>query len=334
MPLPDELSKIFERIASNQYTDADLEGLRQWLGGSGQSVSQSGKYAVNVGQGQDIHVGDRYTGVTFEEIRLIVQELKSLQSSQPNSSFGATQNIEQGADDPPFRKLVLDPTTLKAINERLDVLEEIERTGYLPATQQPELRKLKQQLQSFNTLTQELQIIAEQSDRLIQEAVAAMRLQVDALKLSGKTLTEEVQSKLSIEELKCQQAETEIFQTFTNRLEDSRAGADWITNSMESLINHATKITLKQFPNLNASEQAIDDFRFSLKQFLEQVSFSLYWGTYGILDSPEIPLIFDVEQYETAFQAMKGRISKQLRSETIQEIEACLNYLIERLRFF
>lgn len=334
MPLPDELSKIFERIAINQHTDADLEGLRQWLGGSGQSVLQSGKYAVSLGQGQDIHVGDRYTGVTLEQIRLIIQELSLLQTSQVNSSFDTAQDSGRVTDNSPFRKLVLDPTTLKAINERLDVLEEIERTGYLPATQQPELMKLKQHLQNFNALNQDLQSIAEQGDRLIQEAVAAMRLQLDALKLSGKTLTEETQAKLSIGELKCQQAENEIFQAFTNRLEDSRAGADWITSSMELLINYATKVTLKQFPNLNASEQAIDDFRFSLKQFFEQVSFSLYWGSYEILDSPEIPLIFNVEQYETAVQAIKSSISKDLPSETVQEIETCLDYLIERLRFY
>jgi hypothetical protein len=325
------------RVVVNQGIDSEelVKALRQLLQTNvSQNISQSGRFNVTVGDGKNVYVGDRYDGVTLEQIRLIVQELKSLQNTQLNSPFNPAQDSERDVGNPPFKKLVLDSTTLQAINERLEILEEIDRTGYLPVTQQSELRHLKQHLQTFNNLNQDLKNIAEQGDRLVQETVAAMRLQLDALKLSGKTLTEAAHTKLLPSELECQQAEAKIFQTFVNRLDDSHAGADWIASNMEPLINYASKKTLKQFPDLNASERAVDDFRFSLKQFLEQVSFSLYWGTYEILDSPEIPLIFDIEQYKTAFQVMKGSISKELCSETIQEIEDCLNYLIERLQFY
>ena len=332
----DTADEIIKRLNDKTPTERDIQFLSKLLQRNvNQGVFQSGRFNVVVGDGKDVHVSDRYDGVTLEQIRLIVQELKSLQNTQLNSPFDTAQDSERDVGNPPFKKLVLDSTTLQAINERLEILEEIGRTGYLPATQQPELRHLKQRVQTFNNnFKQDLQSIAEQGDRLVQETIAAMRLQLDALKLSRKTITEADHTELLPSELECQQAEAKIFQTFVNRLDDSRAGADWIASNMEPLINYASKKTLKQFPDLNASERAVDDFRFSLKQFLEQVSFSLYWGAYEILDSPEIPLVFDVAQYKTAFQSVKDSISKQLGCETIQGIEDCIDYLIKRLQFY
>ena len=80
MSPPDELSAILDRIiANNHYTEADHDRLRQLTDGGRQLVSQSGKYAVNLGQGTDIHIGDRiYQGASAEVIREIIQELQSI----------------------------------------------------------------------------------------------------------------------------------------------------------------------------------------------------------------------------------------------------------------
>ena len=59
MSLPDELSTILDRlIANQQHTKADRDRLWELLDG-GRQLVQSGKYAINLGQGQDIHIGDR-----------------------------------------------------------------------------------------------------------------------------------------------------------------------------------------------------------------------------------------------------------------------------------
>lgn len=335
----DDLGAIIERLLAKTLTDSDIQVLYQLLQRNiNQDVLQSGRFNVAIGAGQDIQVGDSYAGATPEQIRLIVRELvQELKALQPTRS-GLSSNVEKGdesvSDDPPFRKLTLDPTTVKAINTRLEIILEISKAGYLSESHQAELRRFKQQLQTFNNLNETLQNIAEQSDRLIQEAIAVMRLQLEALKLSGRELTEETCLGSSLTEQECQQAETMIFQTFVERLEDSRGGADWISKNMDLLINYASKNVLSHFPNLNASEKDVDDFKFSLKQFLEQVNFCLYWGNYDILDSPNISLVLGIEQYEIAFQAMKEAISKRLRSETIHEIEACLDYLTDRLQFY
>lgn len=55
----DELSTIIERISSGMQTATDVEALRVALSDRSQDVRQRGKYNVNIGQGQDIYIGDR-----------------------------------------------------------------------------------------------------------------------------------------------------------------------------------------------------------------------------------------------------------------------------------
>ncbi len=90
MTSPEELNTILERIVKHQHTESDIELLRQWLSGGGQIVSQQGKYAVNLGQGQEIHIGDRiYQGADAEAIQQIVRnivlELQQSASTEPKS---------------------------------------------------------------------------------------------------------------------------------------------------------------------------------------------------------------------------------------------------------
>lgn len=76
MNFPDKLKFILDRIANHQQSEADIAVLRQWLNTDSQIVTQAGKYAVNLGQAQDIHVGDCiYQGVNSEAIREIIKSL-------------------------------------------------------------------------------------------------------------------------------------------------------------------------------------------------------------------------------------------------------------------
>jgi hypothetical protein len=97
MYLLDDLQPIFDRIAQHQQTDADMEMLRQHLITGGQFVSQQGKYAVNLGQGQDIHIGDRiYQGADAETIRTIVRAIMQELQAKPNG-IPATLPIVSGS---------------------------------------------------------------------------------------------------------------------------------------------------------------------------------------------------------------------------------------------
>jgi len=67
MTTPDPLAAIFERIAEGKHTQADIAALQQALRlGNHQDLVQVGKYNVNIGEGQDIQIGDR-TYVTWND---------------------------------------------------------------------------------------------------------------------------------------------------------------------------------------------------------------------------------------------------------------------------
>ena len=60
MSLPDNLSTILDRIENNKQTEADIAVLRRVLSGGDHQLSiQLGKYNVNIGEGKEIHIGDR-----------------------------------------------------------------------------------------------------------------------------------------------------------------------------------------------------------------------------------------------------------------------------------
>ncbi|MGB3652732.1 MAG: hypothetical protein WBA41_16165 [Rivularia sp. (in: cyanobacteria)] len=95
MTTREELNAICDRIIKSQQTEADIKVLRQWLSGSGQIISQRGKYAVSLGQGQEIHIGDIYQGADAEAIREIVRSI--LEELKANEGFVPSPEIP-----PPF----------------------------------------------------------------------------------------------------------------------------------------------------------------------------------------------------------------------------------------
>ncbi|WP_104899440.1 NACHT domain-containing protein [Nostoc sp. 'Peltigera membranacea cyanobiont' N6] len=74
MANPSNLNDIIQRILNGNQTDDDVEALRQWLNSGGSQNLQVGKYNINIGQGQDIHIGDRtYQGLDAEAIREVAR---------------------------------------------------------------------------------------------------------------------------------------------------------------------------------------------------------------------------------------------------------------------
>ncbi|KST65136.1 CHAT domain-containing protein [Mastigocoleus testarum] len=74
MTNPTNLNNIIQRILNGTQTERDIEALRQWLNSGGIQNLQIGKYNINIGQGQDIHVGDRtYHGLDAQAIREVAR---------------------------------------------------------------------------------------------------------------------------------------------------------------------------------------------------------------------------------------------------------------------
>lgn len=84
MTRPDELVSILDRILDGCGDERDVAILRQSLkASSGQNVVQLGKYNVNIGEGKDIHIGDKvYQGADAQTIRSILLEVLSQNTRQ------------------------------------------------------------------------------------------------------------------------------------------------------------------------------------------------------------------------------------------------------------
>lgn len=72
-----ELVTVLERILNDNVPEGDINQLRQSLTASnGKDVVQLGKYNVNIGNGKDIHVGDKVCrGADAQNIQIFIERL-------------------------------------------------------------------------------------------------------------------------------------------------------------------------------------------------------------------------------------------------------------------
>ena len=78
------LNSIFERIASNQLTELDLSFLKEILDNIDhrQLELQLGKYVVNIGEGKEIHLGDRiYQKWDDDTVKSLMEIVKETQEA-------------------------------------------------------------------------------------------------------------------------------------------------------------------------------------------------------------------------------------------------------------
>lgn len=75
-----KLDAIILKITSNTHTDADISTLRQMLSEcKNESLTQLGKYNVNIGDGKNIHIGDRiYQQWDDRAIQALVKAIKEV----------------------------------------------------------------------------------------------------------------------------------------------------------------------------------------------------------------------------------------------------------------
>jgi len=90
MTNPDELSSIIDRIATAKQTDEDIAILQQLLSLSDRQLSiQLGKYNVNIGEGKEIHIGDRiYQQWDKEAMEALVKTIQETSGIHQNTQGG------------------------------------------------------------------------------------------------------------------------------------------------------------------------------------------------------------------------------------------------------
>jgi len=87
----EQLEAIVERISQDKHSKADIDSLQQLLA-TGEQIDllQLGKYNINIGQGQDIQIGDRNYVEWNEEA---IQSLIEIVQTQLPKAIGIPENI-------------------------------------------------------------------------------------------------------------------------------------------------------------------------------------------------------------------------------------------------
>jgi hypothetical protein len=331
MTTPDDLGAIIDRIEANTHTLEDLKVLRQLLGrGDRETISQLGKYNVNVGKGTSLEIGDRvYVEWSDKAIQALIGAIQT--------GIAISKQTEQVGEEEELEQLVLDVQSIELINSRLKAVENINQVGQLPEKQKEEFIFLKREVQSLGELNRKLKETAKKAQRLFQETVESLEAKLKELKLSKQDLVELGSQK---REHECRivelERQIEIAKQFEMNLESGEEASTWLNKNIAQFARSAGKYALEQYPEITSTAlpRQIDNFYFSIEQFLERVSHCLSWGRYDMLDSSDIPLVFDVPVYEKAFYFVKKMLPCRLPDENKKQLEDYLDYLIQRLTYY
>ena len=89
----EDITAILDRITNGTQTDTDILLLSQRLNTSDESLLQLGKYNINIGQGQDIQIGDKfYLEWSDEAMQALIQIIQA-QMATAHQPIGIPQNL-------------------------------------------------------------------------------------------------------------------------------------------------------------------------------------------------------------------------------------------------
>ena len=227
--------------------------------------------------------------------------------------------------------------SIQSIDSKLRTLEYVRREDGLSEKQEKDFSSLKL---SLSKLDLELQNVSEKATNLLKRKLQDLEKQLqeqleeaEKINLSKQELIEVDSQLICNSKIESIKTKIEIVQQFEADLEVGREVANWINKNITQLSKVTSKYALNQFPEIQSSSslRKIDDFEFSVKQFLEQISHCLYWVKPNILDSPEIPLVLDKDLYKCAFNYTLKMIPSRFSPDVFKQVEYYIKYLIQRI---
>lgn len=298
------------------------------------AVIQLGKYGVTIKEGSEIHIGDVINNNLDQAF------VEALASAVKNANDATKEMLFKHLSRQPLEPLKIDPKQIEKINSDLEIIDSLEEKGYLEPPQKDAFASLKQEVQHLNEFNQRIDRLHSVAKALLEESRVNLIKKIADLKTQGeKILESETLAKILIEQ-ECKEAQLSVIEDFLQELEETSAVSLWIDKTSKRLSKRLGREALKAFPDIEkeADPEKVSYFCFSIYQFLEQISHCLKWGRYDILDSPDIPLVFDYHVYESAFMLIKETLNKDLPtrfSNTSKKlVNECIEYLISQLPFY
>lgn len=295
--------------------------------------SQLGKFNITIGESSEIYIGDTVNHFLDEKSReILIAAIKEV-----NDSTGG--KIYQYLQDFPLEPLAINVDKLGKLNIDLGVVNSLANQGFLTEGQKNAFSQIKQKVHSLNDFNEKLDELYLAARGLLEETKLSLNQRIQELKQKGEELLDLHSLEAIAQEQECRAKELKILEEFISELEDSEKIAQWIDSKRKNLAKRFGRQAIKDFPDISqeADSERISRFCFSVYQFLEQIVHSLKWGRLNILDSPEIPLVFDYSVYERVFILIKEAIDTSIPSRFSKNSKRlafdCIDYLIEQLPF-
>ena len=252
-----------------------------------QTVVQLGKYGITIGQGSDIHIGDKINQSLDKD------SLDALTKTIRNAVRENEKILYQHLKRQPLEILKLDAHQVETINFNLGRIDFLEKKGYLDASQINTFTTLKQEVKFLNEQNRKLDQLHSAAKSLLEENKVNLKTKIEELKSQGQKILDPDSLGQITQERKCKESELEIIENFIQELEESGEIAVWLEKARRALSKRFGREALQAFPEIeeNISPDQVSYFCFSIYQFLEQIAHCLKWGRHNILASTDIPLV-------------------------------------------
>lgn len=137
------------------------------------------------------------------------------------------------------------------------------------------------------------------------------------------------------QKIKNLQDQQEGLSQFFSHLEISSKAADWLSQNSTFIARAITDFSLRKFHDKEEALEAskVEDFHFSITQFIELIAYCLEWGRTNALDYPEIPLELGIDAYKIAFSELINMTTKvkSFSDSEKQVLKEYIEYTVERL---
>lgn len=321
--------------ATHDLSYEDIQEIKEELVKSPETASsQLGKFNVAIGQGSEIHIGDIVNQALDEaSLKALILAIQEANESTNGRVYQYLQNV-------PLETLNFDIAQIKEINSDLRFVSRLNSKRFLTETQKIAFSNLKEEVHALNEFNRRLEGLYCATKSLLKETRSSLIQKIQVLKQQGEELLDPQALEHISKEQECKAKELKILEDFIWELEESEKMAKWIDATRKNVAKRFGREALKDFPDIeeNTAPEKISDFCLSIYQFLEQIVYCLTWGTRDILDSPDIPLVFDYPVYEKAFVLIKIFINKNLPSRFTPKSREltceCIDYLILQLPFY
>jgi TolA-binding protein len=215
---------------------------------------------------------------------------------------------------------------MSSIRLCLDTAKKIQNAGKLSEEHRVTINILKNKVQSWITLNEQLSEMAIQAQAFIRETRQSLEAEIEELRSQGSNnLLQIEQLKAELEQkIKPIEEQLQVLRQFEQNLKAGQDAAKWLDKNQAALAKRAGNVVLDEYKELKTafSPDQIDDFYWEIEKYLERISWCLTWGKYDLIEEPDLQTL-PVYAYQMSFSYIRDqRIPSSMSSQAATELSS------------